>query len=225
MLLTGLPPVVRVNVRGSNAGAWLEASVRYALAEARSPRPGGAGVLAKLSEVLFIEVLRLYMKRTARRPAPAGLAGVGDRIVGAALNALHKSPAHAWTLEEPRTPPPARRARCWPSGSSSCRQLADAVPDAVADAARIEPAVPQATHRSRASRRTSAIRPTPRSAARSGGGIRLAAGGLAAEPGGARAGRLRRSSSTPPWQFKRSPRPYAGRGFEKSAQRSPAGAR
>ena len=39
---------VRVNVRGSNAGVWLEASVRYALAEARSPRPGGAGVLAKL---------------------------------------------------------------------------------------------------------------------------------------------------------------------------------
>ena len=61
MLLAGLPRIVRVNVRGSNAGAWLEASVRYALAEARSPRPGGAGVLAKLAEVLFIEVLRLYM--------------------------------------------------------------------------------------------------------------------------------------------------------------------
>jgi len=99
MLLAGLPPVVRVNVRGSNAGAWLEASVRYALAEARSPRPGGAGVLAKLSEVLFIEVLRLYMNEQAEGRT-GWLAGVGDRIVGAALNALHKSPAHAWTLEE-----------------------------------------------------------------------------------------------------------------------------
>lgn len=99
MLLAGLPQVVRVNVRGSNAGTWLEASVRYALAEARSPRPGGAGVLAKLSEVLFIEVLRLYMnEQTEGRTG--WLAGVGDRIVGAALNALHKSPAHAWTLEE-----------------------------------------------------------------------------------------------------------------------------
>jgi AraC-like DNA-binding protein len=99
MLLAGLPPVVRVNVRGSNAGAWLEASVRYALAEARSPRPGGAGVLSKLSEVLFIEVLRLYMNEQAEGRT-GWLAGVGDRIVGAALNALHKSPAHAWTLEE-----------------------------------------------------------------------------------------------------------------------------
>jgi AraC-like DNA-binding protein len=99
MLLAGLPTMVRVNVRGSNAGIWLEASVRYALAEARSPRPGGAGVLAKLAEVLFIEVLRLYMnEQTEGRTG--WLAGVGDRIVGAALNALHKSPAQAWTLDE-----------------------------------------------------------------------------------------------------------------------------
>ncbi len=99
MLLAGLPPLLKVNVRGSNAGIWLEASVRYALAEARSPRPGGSGVLAKLSEVLFIEVLRLYMNEQ-REGRTGWLAGVGDRIVGSALNALHARPAHAWTLEE-----------------------------------------------------------------------------------------------------------------------------
>ena len=95
----GLPPLVKVNVRGSNAGTWLEASVRYALAEARSPRPGGAGVLAKLAEVLFIEVLRLYMNEQGEGRT-GWLAGVGDRIVGAALNALHTQPARAWTLDE-----------------------------------------------------------------------------------------------------------------------------
>jgi AraC-like DNA-binding protein len=99
MLLAGLPPVVRVNVRGSNAGIWLESSVRYALAEARSPRPGGEGVLAKLAEVLFIEVLRLYMHELGEGRT-GWLAGVNDRIVGAALNALHKKPCHAWTLDE-----------------------------------------------------------------------------------------------------------------------------
>jgi len=99
LLLAGLPPVVRVNVRGSNAGAWLEASVRYALAEARSPRPGGAGVLAKLAEVLFIEVLRLYMHEQGEERT-GWLAGVRDRIVGAALHALHQEPARSWTLEE-----------------------------------------------------------------------------------------------------------------------------
>ncbi len=99
LLLAGLPPIVRVNVRGSAAGLWLESSMRYALAEARSPRPGGEGVLAKLSEVLFIEVLRLTMNEHGEGRT-GWLAGVGDRIVGAALNAMHERPAHPWTLEE-----------------------------------------------------------------------------------------------------------------------------
>ena len=100
MLLAGLPSIVRVNVRGSNAGVWLEASVRYALSEARSARrPGGAGVLAKLAEVLFIEVLRLYINEQSTGRT-GWLAGMGDRIVGTALNELHESPAQAWTLEE-----------------------------------------------------------------------------------------------------------------------------
>ncbi len=99
MLLAGLAPVVKVSVRGSNAGVWLEASLRYALAEARSPRPGGQGVLAKLAEVLFIEVLRIHMNEQADGRT-GWLAGVNDRIVGAALRALHAEPARAWTLEE-----------------------------------------------------------------------------------------------------------------------------
>ncbi|HEX5463037.1 MAG TPA: AraC family transcriptional regulator [Steroidobacteraceae bacterium] len=99
LLLAGLPPLVRVNVRGSSAGTWLEASVRYALEEARSPRAGGAGVLAKLAEVLFIEVLRLYMHEQGEA-CTGWLAGVRDRVVGCALQALHKRPEHAWTLEE-----------------------------------------------------------------------------------------------------------------------------
>lgn len=99
MLMAGLPAVVRVNVRGSTAGEWLEASVRYALAEARSPRPGGAGVLAKMAEVLFIEVLRLYMNEQDE-DRTGWLAGMRDRVVGAALNELHANPARAWTLDE-----------------------------------------------------------------------------------------------------------------------------
>lgn len=99
MLLAGLPSLIKVNVRGSNAGAWLEASVRYALTEARSPRPGGAGVLSKLAEVLVIEVLRLYVNEQ-RQDRTGWLAGLGDPIVGPALNAMHACTAQAWTLEE-----------------------------------------------------------------------------------------------------------------------------
>lgn len=56
-------------------------------------------MLAKLAEVLFIEVLRLYMNE-GTDGRTGWLAGIGDRIVGAALNALDKNPAQAWTLDE-----------------------------------------------------------------------------------------------------------------------------
>jgi len=98
MLLSGLPPLLKVSVRGSSAGVWLEASVQYALSEARSPRPGGAGVLAKLAEVLFIEVLRLYMNE-GNADRSGWLVAVRDRVVGTALTQLHARPAHSWTLE------------------------------------------------------------------------------------------------------------------------------
>lgn len=99
LLLDGLPPLVHVHVRGSSAGTWLEGSIRYALDEARSPRPGGEGVLSKLAEVLFIEVLRLYMNQ--QPPGRTGwLAAVRDRVVGAALQALHEQPARSWTVED-----------------------------------------------------------------------------------------------------------------------------
>ena len=139
LMLDGLPRVLRVNVRGSNAGIWLEASVRYALAEARSPRPGGAGVLAKLAEVLFIEVLRLYMNEQGGNRV-GWLAGLSDRVVGPALNALHARPAHAWTLED---------LACEANTSRSVlverfQQLVGSpVFDAVANAACCQPALPQ----------------------------------------------------------------------------------
>ena len=141
MLLAGLPPLVRVNVRGSNAGVWLEASVRYALAEARSPRPGGAGVLAKLAEVLFIEVLRLYMNEQ-REDSRGWLAGVRDRIVGAALNALHERPGTSGRSKSSRGWR-AHRGRARRALSAARGKLPDPVPDPMADAARLQSAVPQ----------------------------------------------------------------------------------
>ena len=99
LLLTGLPRALRVRLRGTPTGDWLEASMRFALAESRAPSPGSSGMLAKLSELLFIEVLRRYMAEQAEGQR-GWLSGAGDRVVGAALEALHATPAHAWTLDE-----------------------------------------------------------------------------------------------------------------------------
>jgi len=49
--LTGLPPLIRLNVRDDVSGQWLENSLRFSVAQAASRDPGTLEVLAKLSEV------------------------------------------------------------------------------------------------------------------------------------------------------------------------------
>jgi AraC-like DNA-binding protein len=97
-ILSALPPVVIVSLRSNGQKDWLEQSIQYAVAEAASPRPGGEGVLGKLSEVLFVETLRRYI--TQLPPEQTGwLAGLRDRVVGKALSLMHERPAHPWSLE------------------------------------------------------------------------------------------------------------------------------
>src|SRR5437867_42410 len=99
LVLAGLPPVFKVNIRDDASGRWLEQSIRFSVDEAGGERPGGEAVLAKLSEVLFVETLRRYVAQW-----PEGrtgwLAGARDPEVGKALALMHRRPAHPWTLAD-----------------------------------------------------------------------------------------------------------------------------
>ncbi len=93
-LLSALPRVIRIN---DNAGS-LAAYVQFALAESKERRLGGASVLNRLSELMFVDVIRRYLE-TLPADRADWLAGLRDPFVGRALNALHRSPAHDWTIE------------------------------------------------------------------------------------------------------------------------------
>jgi AraC-like DNA-binding protein len=97
VFLGGLPPIIKVNIRDDASSQWLENSIRYSVDNVDASRPGGETVLAKLSEVLFVETLRRYIKLLPE--AQTGwLAGVRDPEVGKALALLHRKPAHPWTI-------------------------------------------------------------------------------------------------------------------------------
>jgi AraC-like DNA-binding protein len=97
VFLSGLPPVFKVGIRNDASGRWLEKSIRFSVNEADASRAGGEAVLAKLSEVLFVETLRAYI---ANLPAEqtGWLAGARDPEVGKALALMHRNPAHLWTI-------------------------------------------------------------------------------------------------------------------------------
>jgi AraC-like DNA-binding protein len=97
VFLAGLPAVFKVNVRDGAAGRWLESSIRFSVEEADASRAGGEAVMAKLSEVLFVETLRRYISELP--PEQTGwLAGARNPEVGKALALLHHHPARSWTI-------------------------------------------------------------------------------------------------------------------------------
>jgi AraC-like DNA-binding protein len=97
VFLAGLPKILKVHVANEPSGQWLENSIRFSVAEVSGSNAGSGLVLAKLSEVLFVETLRRYI--SALPPGEIGwLAGARDPIVGQALALLHKEPAHPWTI-------------------------------------------------------------------------------------------------------------------------------
>ena len=61
VFLSGLPRVFKVTIRNDASGRWLENSIRFSVDQADASQAGGEAVLAKLSEVLFVETLRLYI--------------------------------------------------------------------------------------------------------------------------------------------------------------------
>jgi AraC-like DNA-binding protein len=97
-LLSTLPRVLRARVDGAGDGA-LRAFIDAAVREARARRPGGESVLARLSELMFVEVVRHHLE-TLPATGVGWLAGLRDEHVGRALALLHGSPDHPWTLDE-----------------------------------------------------------------------------------------------------------------------------
>jgi AraC-like DNA-binding protein len=98
-LLEALPPVFVLDVSSQPCGEFVAASFRYAAQEVASGRAGSETVLAKLSELLFVEAVRRYAE-TLPTDRKGWLAGLRDPAVGRALALMHMRVAHPWTTEQ-----------------------------------------------------------------------------------------------------------------------------
>jgi AraC-like DNA-binding protein len=99
-LLDSLPRFMRLRRDTSQASqSLLDQFIRFATAETGNKRAGSQSVLNRLSELMFVEVIRIHMDQLANN-STGWLAGLRDPLVGRALTLLHARPAHAWTLEE-----------------------------------------------------------------------------------------------------------------------------
>ncbi|MEN6541775.1 AraC family transcriptional regulator [Parvibaculum sp.] len=90
-----LPPVLLL--KPMEDGGWLDAILQRMVSEAALERPGQGVALSRLTEVLFVEVLRSWIKSLG--PGEGGwLGAMADPHIGPALKLIHERPDRPWTL-------------------------------------------------------------------------------------------------------------------------------
>jgi AraC-like DNA-binding protein len=97
-LFVALPSMLVADLRGRPCAEWAESSFRYAAREHAAHRAGSQEILARLSELLFVEVVREYIEKLPSE-ATGWLAALRDPSLARALAALHARPAHPWSAE------------------------------------------------------------------------------------------------------------------------------
>jgi AraC-like DNA-binding protein len=97
-LLASLPAVIILRGAGGPALEGLEVARRMLLIEMQSPSQGSAVMVARILDLLFIQILRVWAAGTDAEPN--WLAGALDPQIGPALSAIHRDPGHDWRVEQ-----------------------------------------------------------------------------------------------------------------------------
>jgi AraC-like DNA-binding protein len=96
-LLSALPRTLHAP-RLATDGEAIDQLARLALSESMAKRAGADAVLARLSELLFVEVVRSHL--SSLPPEQVGwLAGLRDDAIGRVLGRIHQQPTRGWSLE------------------------------------------------------------------------------------------------------------------------------
>ncbi len=98
-LLRRLPKLIHIpGTQGRMAQSCADI-VRLIARESAAQQPGAAVVLNRLTELLFIQVIRLWIDQQAEASV-AWAAALHDQPISAALGLLHQAPNHKWTVNE-----------------------------------------------------------------------------------------------------------------------------
>lgn len=97
-LRDALPTMLHVRTR-ADGPSWLSAAIAQIVAEVDQPRPGGISVLERLTEIIFIEVLRRHVAATPTG-ARGWLAAAANPALARCLALIHAEPSREWSLGE-----------------------------------------------------------------------------------------------------------------------------
>jgi len=97
-LLGLLPPVLVLSERDAPETGSLASTLRLLRHELATTRAGGAAIVNRLIDILFVHVVRAWVAEHAADDA-SWLRALRDPIVARALTLMHGDPASPWTVE------------------------------------------------------------------------------------------------------------------------------
>lgn len=98
-LLHRLPELIHIRGAQGKLEQGFAEIVNIIARESASPQPGADVMLRRLTELLFIQVIRLWIDQQAK--ASVGWVGaLRDQPISAALGLIHQSPERRWTVNE-----------------------------------------------------------------------------------------------------------------------------
>ena len=96
-MIAALPAFIHIEAEDTGNDLWMENVMRFANVEMENDLPGSDAVVHRLTEIVFIQVIRAYLARAGDEARC--LAAIADSHIGRAIAAIHRRPGSAWTLE------------------------------------------------------------------------------------------------------------------------------
>src|SRR5262249_57988992 len=94
-ILSLLPSVIRISSGGEQAAEWLGPTLALLADESRRDQAGSAVVVTRLTEVVFVQAVRVWIAQQAEGHG-GWLGALRDPQIGAALALIHRKPEHGW---------------------------------------------------------------------------------------------------------------------------------
>ncbi len=98
-LVAALPKVIHIQEKDGSAASRVRSTLRQIEMETRVMRPGAQTLIARLSDILFIQVVREYFDCLVQGGTNKGWVGaLKNPQIGTAITAIHRQPEEAWTV-------------------------------------------------------------------------------------------------------------------------------
>jgi AraC-like DNA-binding protein len=97
-LRKALPTLLHMKTGGSDEAHWLRATIAQIVSEVDRPRTGGLSMLERLTEIIFIELLR-HQILASGSGSVGWLAALADSSLARCLALIHDDPNRDWSVE------------------------------------------------------------------------------------------------------------------------------